>query len=173
MRTNNILTQLPGDLENTVKCTYIKISIIDDIENVIQDFRKKTSIGISSPYRSHDSRGKQNLLMEQEIKPTNGSEAPKRIKTFHHCGSPDHYANDFPKGKKFSIEEESVEEHIELKSDSEFTLNGLIEGSERETELIERYLLDYEGEKPESVLVNLLKLELSEPKNGKTLVRHH
>ena len=168
MRNHKILTKLPGDLEHAVKCRCSKISSIDDIANVIQDVRKKTSIGSSSPYRSHDSREKPKILMEKDLKPTNGEEAPRRRNTCHNCGSPDHYANNCPKGKKkiFAIEEESVEEHMEYKSDSDSMGNGLRQDSDSGSEPIEQYLLEYEDEKTESVLGNSLKPELIQPKNG-------
>ncbi|MBW0463508.1 hypothetical protein O181_003223 [Austropuccinia psidii MF-1] len=109
--------------------------------------------------------------MKKDIKTTNGAEEPKKTNTFHNFGSPDHYENNFPKGKKsiLSIEEEPVEEHIEYKSDSEGMGNGLREDSDSESEPIEQYLFDYEDEKPDSALENSLKPEFSQPKNGEDL----
>ncbi|MBW0464545.1 hypothetical protein O181_004260 [Austropuccinia psidii MF-1] len=115
MRNHKLLRKLTGDLENSVKCRCRKIRSIDEIEKVIQDVREKTSIGSSSPYKSHDSKGKPKLLREKDIKATNGKEAPRKTNKFHNCGSPDRYENNGLKGKKkiFSIEEDRVEEHME------------------------------------------------------------
>ncbi|MBW0468859.1 hypothetical protein O181_008574 [Austropuccinia psidii MF-1] len=88
MRNHKLLINISGDLEHAVKFRFRKIRSIDDIANVVQDFRKKTSIGISSPDRSHDSRGKRKILMEKDIKPTNDVKAPRSINTYHNFGSP-------------------------------------------------------------------------------------
>ncbi|MBW0465258.1 hypothetical protein O181_004973 [Austropuccinia psidii MF-1] len=132
MRNHNLLKKLPRHLEHAVKCRCSKTISIDEIENFIQDVRKKTSIGSSLPYRSHDSRVKPKILTEKDMEPTNDAEAPRRINTFHNCGSPDHYVNNFPKGKKkiIAIEEQLVEEHIEYKYDSERMVNELREDSD-------------------------------------------
>ncbi|MBW0516876.1 hypothetical protein O181_056591 [Austropuccinia psidii MF-1] len=151
MRNHKLLKKRPGDLGQKMKFRCREISSSDDIANVIQDFRKKTTIGSSSPYRSHDSIGKQKLLMEKDIKPINCSEEPKRISICYNCGSPYHYANDCPKGKKiiFSIKKELVEGHIKYKSDSHSMVNGLGEDLDSELDPIEQYLLDYEDNKKE------------------------
>ncbi|MBW0523752.1 hypothetical protein O181_063467 [Austropuccinia psidii MF-1] len=51
MRNHKILTQMPGELENTVKCICNHNCTLDDISNTLQDIRKRKNIGKYSPYK--------------------------------------------------------------------------------------------------------------------------
>ncbi|MBW0582663.1 hypothetical protein O181_122378 [Austropuccinia psidii MF-1] len=52
MRNHKLLKQLPGELENAVKCRCNQNSTLDDIANTLQDIRKRTNIGNSPHIRA-------------------------------------------------------------------------------------------------------------------------
>ncbi|MBW0569757.1 hypothetical protein O181_109472 [Austropuccinia psidii MF-1] len=52
MRNHKLLTQIPGELENAVKCRCNQNCDLDDIANTLQDVRKKPIKGKYSPYKS-------------------------------------------------------------------------------------------------------------------------
>ncbi|MBW0584177.1 hypothetical protein O181_123892, partial [Austropuccinia psidii MF-1] len=54
MRNHKLLKQLPGEPEHAVKCRCNQICTQDDISNTLQDIRKRTNIGKSTPYKSND-----------------------------------------------------------------------------------------------------------------------
>ncbi|MBW0514504.1 hypothetical protein O181_054219 [Austropuccinia psidii MF-1] len=45
MRNPKLLTQIPGELENAVKCRYNQNCTLYDIANTLQDVRKEPNIG--------------------------------------------------------------------------------------------------------------------------------
>ncbi|MBW0583883.1 hypothetical protein O181_123598 [Austropuccinia psidii MF-1] len=47
MSNHKLLTQMPGELEHAVKCRCNHNCTLDDIENTLQDVRKRTNIGCS------------------------------------------------------------------------------------------------------------------------------
>ncbi|MBW0586447.1 hypothetical protein O181_126162 [Austropuccinia psidii MF-1] len=51
MRNHKLLTQMPGELEHSVKFRCNQICTLDDISNTLQDVRKGTNIGKYFPYR--------------------------------------------------------------------------------------------------------------------------
>ncbi|MBW0489499.1 hypothetical protein O181_029214 [Austropuccinia psidii MF-1] len=53
MRNHKLLTQMPGELEHSVKCICNKNCTLDDIANPFKDIRKRTNIGKYSPYKSN------------------------------------------------------------------------------------------------------------------------
>ncbi|MBW0466428.1 hypothetical protein O181_006143 [Austropuccinia psidii MF-1] len=59
MRNHKLLTQIPGEIENALKCRCNKICSLDEIENTLQEVRKRTNIGKYSPYKSSGFREKQ------------------------------------------------------------------------------------------------------------------
>ncbi|MBW0554046.1 hypothetical protein O181_093761 [Austropuccinia psidii MF-1] len=50
MRNHKLLTQIPGELEHAVKFRCNHNCTLDDIENTLQDVRKRTNIGKYTPY---------------------------------------------------------------------------------------------------------------------------
>ncbi|MBW0468865.1 hypothetical protein O181_008580 [Austropuccinia psidii MF-1] len=61
MRSHKLLTQMPGDLENAVKCRCKKNCTLDDIASTSQDVSKKTNIGKYSHTKAVVSK-RNNLL---------------------------------------------------------------------------------------------------------------
>ncbi|MBW0585258.1 hypothetical protein O181_124973 [Austropuccinia psidii MF-1] len=68
MRNYKLLTQIPGELEHEVKCRCNQNCTLDDIENTIQDVRKRTNIGKYSPYKSSSFKEKEPLRVELKDK---------------------------------------------------------------------------------------------------------
>ncbi|MBW0559216.1 hypothetical protein O181_098931 [Austropuccinia psidii MF-1] len=69
MRNHKLLPQLPGELENAVKCRCNQNCTLDDIANTLQDVRKRANIGKFSVYRSSSFKEKQLLRVELKDKP--------------------------------------------------------------------------------------------------------
>ncbi|MBW0487284.1 hypothetical protein O181_026999 [Austropuccinia psidii MF-1] len=123
IRNHKLLTQVPGELENSVKCRCNQICTLDDISNTLQDVRKGTNIGKYFPYKSSGFREKQPSRMEFKYNPREiVAEVTKKKNHCHNCGSTDHYANNCLKEKKkvYAIEKVPEEESPteDSKSDS-------------------------------------------------------
>ncbi|MBW0544752.1 hypothetical protein O181_084467 [Austropuccinia psidii MF-1] len=104
MRNRKLLTQIPGELEHAVKCRCNHNFTLDDIENTLQDLRKRTNIGKYTPYISSRFKEKQPFRADFKDKPEERvAEVAKQKNSFHNCGSTDHYANNCPKAKKNSM----------------------------------------------------------------------
>ncbi|MBW0488479.1 hypothetical protein O181_028194 [Austropuccinia psidii MF-1] len=58
MRNQKLLTQMPGELEHTVKCRCNPNCTLDDIANTLQDVRKRTDLGKYTPYESSGFKDK-------------------------------------------------------------------------------------------------------------------
>ncbi|MBW0491647.1 hypothetical protein O181_031362 [Austropuccinia psidii MF-1] len=69
MRNHKLLTQIPGELENALKCRYNQSYTLDEISNTLKDVRKRTNIGKYFPYRSSGFREKQPFMVELKDKP--------------------------------------------------------------------------------------------------------
>ncbi|MBW0538058.1 hypothetical protein O181_077773 [Austropuccinia psidii MF-1] len=69
MSNHKLLTQMPGELEHAVKCRCNHNCTLDDIENTLQDVRKRTNIGKFTPYRSGSFKEKQPFRVEFKDKP--------------------------------------------------------------------------------------------------------
>ncbi|MBW0543227.1 hypothetical protein O181_082942 [Austropuccinia psidii MF-1] len=116
MRNHKLLTQLPGDLENSVKCRCIKESTLEEISTPFQEVRIRTSIGRYNTHITGDNRQNPTL----EAKETHYSEYV--ITTgFHNCESPNSYADNFPKDREEIFAREDQEGH---KYDSDSAGNG-------------------------------------------------
>ncbi|MBW0496607.1 hypothetical protein O181_036322 [Austropuccinia psidii MF-1] len=122
LRNHKLLTQLPGELEHTVKCRCNQNCTLDDISNTLQDVRKRTDIGKYTPYKSSGFKEKQPFRVEFEDKPRERvAEVARKKNSCHNCGSTDHYANNCPKEKKkvYAIEKVPEEESPTEDSDSD------------------------------------------------------
>ncbi|MBW0560373.1 hypothetical protein O181_100088 [Austropuccinia psidii MF-1] len=94
MRNHKLLTQLPGELEHSVKCRCNQSCTLDDIANTLQDIRKRTNIGKFTQYKSSSFKEKQPFRVEFKEKPKERvAEVAKERNSCHNCGSTDHDAN--------------------------------------------------------------------------------
>ncbi|MBW0557193.1 hypothetical protein O181_096908 [Austropuccinia psidii MF-1] len=113
MRNHKILTQMPGELEHSVKFRCYYKGTLDDIANTLQDVSKITIIVKYTPYKSSGFKEKQPFKVEFQDKPRERvAEVEKKKNSCHNCGSTDHYANNCPKAKKkfYAIEKVPEEE---------------------------------------------------------------
>ncbi|MBW0583503.1 hypothetical protein O181_123218 [Austropuccinia psidii MF-1] len=69
MRNHKILTQIPGELEHSVKCRCNQNCTLDYIANTLHYVRKRTNIGKFTPYRSSSLKKKQPFRVEFKDKP--------------------------------------------------------------------------------------------------------
>ncbi|MBW0566203.1 hypothetical protein O181_105918 [Austropuccinia psidii MF-1] len=112
MRNHIPLTQMPVEQEHAVKCRCNHDFTLHDIENTLQDVRKRTNIGKYTPYKSSGFKEKQPFRVEIKYKPRERvAELAKKKNSCHNCGSKDHHANNFPKAeeKVYFIEKVSEE----------------------------------------------------------------
>ncbi|MBW0496696.1 hypothetical protein O181_036411 [Austropuccinia psidii MF-1] len=69
MRNHKLLTQMPGELENEVKCRCNQSFTLDNIGNTLQDVSKRTNIGKYSQFRSSSFKEKQPFRVDFKNKP--------------------------------------------------------------------------------------------------------
>ncbi|MBW0572429.1 hypothetical protein O181_112144 [Austropuccinia psidii MF-1] len=72
MRNHKPVTQLPGELEDALKCRCNQNCTLDDIANTLQDIRKRTNIGKFTPYKSSGFREKQSFRVDLKTNPKKG-----------------------------------------------------------------------------------------------------
>ncbi|MBW0571013.1 hypothetical protein O181_110728 [Austropuccinia psidii MF-1] len=100
-RNHKLLTQMPGELENSVKCRCNQNCTLDDTANTLQYLRKRTNIGNVTTYRSSSFKENQTFKVEFKDKPKERvAEVANNKDSCHNCGSTDHYANNCPKAIK-------------------------------------------------------------------------
>ncbi|MBW0547093.1 hypothetical protein O181_086808 [Austropuccinia psidii MF-1] len=120
MRNHKLLTQIPGELDNAVKCRCNQNCTLYDIANTLQDVRKRTNIGKFTPYKRSSFKEKQPFRVEFQDKPKERvAEVAKKKNYCHNCGSTDHYANNCPKAKEKVYSIEKVPEEESPTEDSE------------------------------------------------------
>ncbi|MBW0534893.1 hypothetical protein O181_074608 [Austropuccinia psidii MF-1] len=144
MRNHKLLTQMPGELENAVKCRCNPNCTLDKIANTLQDVRKKTNIGKYSPYKSSGFKEKQPFRVEFKEKPKERvAEVTKNRNSCHNCGLADHYANNCPKAKKkvYAIEKVPEEEYPTEDSESDCMGAAIREQSDEEQDPKEEFLV--------------------------------
>ncbi|MBW0471290.1 hypothetical protein O181_011005 [Austropuccinia psidii MF-1] len=84
---------MPGELEHEVKCICNQVCTLDDINNTLQDVRKRKNVGKNSLYRGNSFKEKQPYRFDNKDKPKEKLEdVTKKKNTHHNCGSTDHYA---------------------------------------------------------------------------------
>ncbi|MBW0472620.1 hypothetical protein O181_012335 [Austropuccinia psidii MF-1] len=145
MRNHKLLTQMPGELENAVKCRCNHNHPLDDIANTLQDISKRKNIGKYSPYKSSSFREKKPFRVKFKDKPRERvAEVAKKKKYCHNCGSTDHYANDCPKAnqKVYAIEKDTKD------SESDSMGDAIREQSEEEQAPSVEFLREYQEEAP-------------------------
>ncbi|MBW0560833.1 hypothetical protein O181_100548 [Austropuccinia psidii MF-1] len=108
MRNQKLLTQVPGELENAVKCRCNHNCTVDHIANKLQDMKQRKNRGKYSPYKRSGFREKPPFRVKFKEKPRERvEEVAKKKNSCQSCGSTDHYSNNCPKAKKKDPEEES------------------------------------------------------------------
>ncbi|MBW0546203.1 hypothetical protein O181_085918 [Austropuccinia psidii MF-1] len=175
MRNHKCLTQMPGEIENAVKCRCNHSSTLDEIANTSQDVRKRTNIGKYTPYKSSDLKEKQPFRVDFKDKPRQRvAEVAKKKNSCHNCGSTDHYANNCPKAKKkvYAIEIIPEEESPTEDSDSDSMGDAIREQSDEEQGPIEEFLVEYQEEPP--LEIEDIQLEAGMPQDtaSKNLCKH-
>ncbi|MBW0533371.1 hypothetical protein O181_073086 [Austropuccinia psidii MF-1] len=151
MRNHKLLTQIPGELENAVKCRCKQSCTLDEISNTLQDVRKRTNIGKYSPYKSSVFREKQAVRVAFKDKPRERvAEVTKKKNSSYNCGSTDHYANNFPKEKKkvYFIEQIPEKESPTDDSESDSMGDAIREQSDEDQDPREEFLVEYQEETP-------------------------
>ncbi|MBW0557676.1 hypothetical protein O181_097391 [Austropuccinia psidii MF-1] len=123
----------------------------NDIENTLQDVRKRIDVGKYSQYKRSGFREKQPFKVQFKDKPRERvAEVAKKKNSFHNCGSTDHYANNCPKAKKkvYAIEKVQEEESPTGDSESDSMGDAIREQSDEDQDPREEFLVEYQEEKP-------------------------
>ncbi|MBW0568697.1 hypothetical protein O181_108412 [Austropuccinia psidii MF-1] len=151
MSNHKVLGQMPGELDHEVKCGCNQTCTLYDIENTLQDVRKRTNIGKYNPYKSSGFKEEQPLRVEFKDRPKKRvAEVTKKKNSCHNCGSTDHYANNCPKAKKkvYAIEKVPEEESPKEDSESESMGDATREQLDEEQDPREEFLVEYKEETP-------------------------
>ncbi|MBW0587610.1 hypothetical protein O181_127325 [Austropuccinia psidii MF-1] len=175
MRNHKILTQLPGGLENAVKCRCNQNHNLDDIDNTLQDTRKRTNIRKFTPYKSSGFKEKQPFRVEFKDKPKERvAEVERKKNSCHNCGSTDHYANNFPKAKKkvYAIEKVPEEESPTEDSESDSMGDAIREPSDGDQDQREEFLVEYQEETPLEIQAIQLEAAMPQDTAGKNLCKN-
>ncbi|MBW0515514.1 hypothetical protein O181_055229 [Austropuccinia psidii MF-1] len=150
MRNHELLTKIPGELENAIKCRCNQSCTLDDITNNLQDISKMTDIGKYSPYKSSSFKEKKPFRVDIKDKPKERlAEVTRKKNSCHNGGSTDHYSNNCPKAKKkfYSIEQVPEEESPKEDSESDSMVISIREHSDYYKEPREEFLVEYQEEK--------------------------
>ncbi|MBW0469418.1 hypothetical protein O181_009133 [Austropuccinia psidii MF-1] len=167
MRNHKLLTQIPGELEHEVKCRCNQNCTLDDIQNTLQDIRKKTNIGKYSPYKSSGFREKKPCRVEFTDKPRERvAEVTKKKNSCHNRGSTEHYSNNCPKAKKkvYAIEKVPEEESPTEDSASDGMGDAIREQSDEYQDPREEFLVEFQEETP--LGIQNIQLEAGMPQNA-------
>ncbi|MBW0511656.1 hypothetical protein O181_051371 [Austropuccinia psidii MF-1] len=149
MRNHILLTQLPAELEHSIKCRCNQNCTLDDIAYTLKDIRKRTDIEKFTPYKRSDFKEKQPFRVGFEDRPKEGvAEVTRKKKSSHNCGSTDHYANNCPKSKKkvYAIEKAPEEESPTEDSESDSMGDSIREPFDDDQYPREEFLVEYQEE---------------------------
>ncbi|MBW0475858.1 hypothetical protein O181_015573 [Austropuccinia psidii MF-1] len=166
---------MPGELEHAVKCRCDHNCTLDDMENTLQDVRKRTNIGKYNPYKNSSFKKKQPFRVEFKEKPRERvAEVAKKKNSCHSCGSTDHYANNCPKEKKkiYSIEKVPEEESPTEDSDTDSMGDVIREHSDEEKDSRETFLVEYQEETPLEIQDIQLEAGMPQDTANKNLCKH-
>ncbi|MBW0478878.1 hypothetical protein O181_018593 [Austropuccinia psidii MF-1] len=175
MRNHKLLTQLPGELEHAVKCRCNQNCTLDDIANILQDIRKKPTVGKFIPYKRSAFNKKQPFRVEFKYKPKERvAEVAKKRNSCHNCGSTDHYANNCPKAKKkfYAIEKVPEEESTTEDYESYSMGDAIREPSDDDQDPREEFLLEYQEGTPLEIQDIQLEAGMPQDTANKTLCKH-
>ncbi|MBW0474275.1 hypothetical protein O181_013990 [Austropuccinia psidii MF-1] len=142
---------MPGELEHAVKCRCNHNFTLDDIENTLQDIRKRTNIGKYSPYKSSGFKDKKPFRVEFKEKARERmAEVAKKTNFYYIWGSTYHYSNKCPKEKKkvYAIEKVPVEESPKEDSESDSMNDSIREQSDEDQDPRGESLVEYQEETP-------------------------
>ncbi|MBW0500178.1 hypothetical protein O181_039893 [Austropuccinia psidii MF-1] len=148
---------------------------LDNIENTLQEIRKRTNIGKYSPYKSSGFREKQPFRVEFKDKPRERvAEVTKKENLFHNCGSKDHYTNNCQKAKKKVYAIEKVPEVESLAEDSESDSKGdaIRDQSDEEKDSREEFLVEYQEETPLEIQDIQLEAGMPQDTANESLCKH-
>ncbi|MBW0525664.1 hypothetical protein O181_065379 [Austropuccinia psidii MF-1] len=166
MRNHKLLTKNPGELEHAVKCRCNQSCTLDEIENTLQDVRKRTNIGKYSQFKSSSFKEKQPFRVGfQDKHEEKMAEVTKKKNTCHNCGSTDHYSDSCPKAKKkvYAIEQVQEEESTMDDSESDSMGDAIREKSDDGQDPREEFLLEYQEET--QIEIQDIKLEAGMPQD--------
>ncbi|MBW0519417.1 hypothetical protein O181_059132 [Austropuccinia psidii MF-1] len=174
MRNHKLLTQLPGELEHSVKCRCNQNCTLDDISNTLQDIRKRTNIGKFTPYKSSGLKEKQPFRVEFKDKPKERvAEVAKKIKSCHNCGSTDHYASTSQRQRKvYAIEKVPEEESTTEDSESGSMGDAIRDLSDDDQDPKEEFLVEYQEETPLEIQDIQLEAGMPQDTANKNLCKH-
>ncbi|MBW0569341.1 hypothetical protein O181_109056 [Austropuccinia psidii MF-1] len=174
-RNHKLLTQLPGEVEHAVKCRCNQNCTPDDIANTLQDIRKRTNIGKSTPYKSSGFKEKQPFRVELKDKPKEKvAEVAKKRNSCHNCGSTDDYANNCTKAKKnvYAIEKVPEEEYPTEDSESDSMVDAIRVTFDDDQDPREEFLVKYQEEAPLEILDIQLEAGMPQDNSNKNLCKH-
>ncbi|MBW0520986.1 hypothetical protein O181_060701 [Austropuccinia psidii MF-1] len=175
MRNHKLLTQIPGELEHEVKFRCNHNCTLDEIENTLQDIRKRTNIGKYSPYESGIFKEKQHFRVELKDKPREKvAEVTKKKNSSHNCGSTYHYSNNCQKAKKkvYSIEKVPEEESPTEYYESDSMGDSIREQSDEEQEPREEFVVEYQEETPLEIQHIQFEAGMPQDTENKNLCKH-
>ncbi|MBW0561373.1 hypothetical protein O181_101088 [Austropuccinia psidii MF-1] len=175
MRNHKLLTQLPGELEHSVKCRCNQGCTLDYISNTLQDIRKRTNIGKFTPYKSSGFKEKQPFRVEFKDKPKERvAEVSKKKISCHNCGSAHHYANNCPKAKikVYAIEKVSEEESPTEDSESDSMGDAIRGPPDDDQDTREEFLVEYQEEYPLEIQDIQLEEGMPHDTANKNLCKH-
>ncbi|MBW0490525.1 hypothetical protein O181_030240 [Austropuccinia psidii MF-1] len=175
MRNHKLLKQMPGELENEVKCRCNHNCTLDDISNTLQEVRKRTNIGKSTPYKCSGFKEKQPFRVQFKDKlKERVAEMEKKKNSFHNCGSTDHYSNNCPKAKKkiYAIEKVPGEESPAEDSQSDSMGDAIREQSDDDKDPREEFLVEYQEETPLEIQDIHLEAGMPQDTSNKSLCKH-
>ncbi|MBW0485327.1 hypothetical protein O181_025042 [Austropuccinia psidii MF-1] len=142
MRNHKVLTQMPGELENAVKCRCIQNFTLDEIANTLQDVRKRTNMRKYSPYKA---------VVSKNHYANNCSKEKKKV---------------------YSIEKLPEEESPTEYSESDSKGDAIREQSDNDQDPREELLVEYEEETPLEIQDIQLEQGMSQDTSNKNLCKH-
>ncbi|MBW0467330.1 hypothetical protein O181_007045 [Austropuccinia psidii MF-1] len=175
MNIQKLLTQMPGELENSVKCRCNKNCTLDEIVNTLEALKKRTNIGKYSLYKSSSFKEKQSFRVEFKDKPRERvAEVTKKKNYCHNCVSTDHYANNCPKAKKkvYSIEQVPEEESPTEDSESDSMGDAIREQSDEDQDPRVEFLVEYQEETLLEIQDIQLEAGMAQDTLNKNLCKH-
>ncbi|MBW0574475.1 hypothetical protein O181_114190 [Austropuccinia psidii MF-1] len=175
MRNNKLLTQMPGELEHSVKCRCNQTCTLDEIASILQDVRKRNNRGKFTPYRSSSFKEKEPFRVEFKDKPKERvAEVAKKKNSCHNCGSTNNYASNCPKAKKkvYALEKVPEEEFPREDPDSDSMGDAIREQADEEKDPREEFLVEYQEETPLEIQEIQLEAGIPQDTANKSLCKH-
>ncbi|MBW0549912.1 hypothetical protein O181_089627 [Austropuccinia psidii MF-1] len=175
MRNHKLLTQMPGELEHSIKFRCNHICNPNEITNTLQDVRKRTNIGKYSPYKSSGFSEKKPFRVDIKDKSTERvAGVNKKKNSCHNCGSTDHYANSFLQAKKkfYVIEQVPEEEFPKADSESASIGDAIREHSDDDQDPNEEFLVEHQEETQLSIQDVQLEAGMPQDTTNKNLCKN-